>query len=149
MNNIKYKEVNGTFFHEETDNKICEILVNAQATRQRLKFYFGDTATGKSWNEENDTIGTVGRSTGTIKIPLLIKTSRSYGGGAILDHCIVKIKDAKTGAVLYQHENYSGPKVEIIPSDMPEYKYNTIVNGELFGRHKTERSAKRTQSILS
>ena len=31
----------------------------------------------------------------TIKVPLLINNKRSFGGGALLDHCIVKIKEIK------------------------------------------------------
>ena len=67
---------------------------------------YGDTETGQSWRETFDIRGSIGRSTGSIKIPLLIKTSRSLGGGAVLDHCLVKITDANTKKILYIHPNY-------------------------------------------
>ncbi len=140
-NVIKYKKVGGTYYHEETPDAVCRALETALNTRSKIKIYYGDIETGRDWKESNDTIGTVGRSTGDIKIPLLIATSRSMGGGAILDHCILKIKDVRTGHVIYQQDNYKAPKVEIVPSDMDGYSNNVNIDGELFSRHKTLRSA--------
>lgn len=111
---IKYKEINGTFFHVDTPSEVCDILNDAlnSSRRMRLKLYYGDTKTGRDWHEENDTVGYVGRSTGSIKIPLLIHNSRSYGGGSILDHCILKIKNVRTGKILYCAKNYIPPGCE-------------------------------------
>lgn len=141
----KYKVENGTSFHIETADKVCSILSNAIASRhrQRLKLHYGDVATGRDWCEENYTIGYIGRSTGTSKIPLLIHNSKSHGGGAILDHCILKIVDVRTKEVLYQSPNYIAPIVEIKEgSDWPGYTNETWVNGQLYGRHKSLKSAK-------
>ncbi len=139
----KYKLVNNVSFSETTPNEVCNILANAikDSRKQRLKIYYGDVNTGKDWNEEFDTIGYIGLSTGTVKIPLLILRKNSFGGGAILDNCIVKIKDIKTGSTLYQHEKYISPKVEIKDSVDSNYKYETSINDVLHGRHKTLRSA--------
>lgn len=133
---------NGTAYHVETPENILNILERARINGTKLKLYFGDVNTGRDWNEEHDTIGTIGRSTGTVKIPLLITSSRSYGGGAILDHCIVKIKNVKTGETLYQQKEYQKPVFNIVPSDLPEYSHNVNINGSLYSRHKTERGAK-------
>lgn len=138
----------GTAYHTETPDRVCEILENARTAGTRLQIYYGDTQTGRDWNEENDTRGTIGRSGGTVKIPLLIATSRSHGGGAILDHCIVKIR-SNTGNVIYQAPNYKQPQFEIVPSDLPQYTHNVNINGELYSRHKTERSAKLLVKKLS
>jgi hypothetical protein len=137
-----YKTVNGTSFHEETPDKVCQILSDAINTRRRLKLTFGDTETGRSWNEEHDTRGRIGRSTGTNKIPLLIHNTRSIGGGAILDQCIIKIIDTATGQILYRHEMYQEQEFKITPSDMKEYTHNVLINGALYSRHRSERSAK-------
>jgi hypothetical protein len=102
----KYKEFNGMSFGENTPNDVCRILADACENKYRIRVFYGDPETGKSWNDEFDTIGTVGRSTGTIKIPLLIKTKRSNGGGGILDDKILKIVDLSTKSILYQHQNY-------------------------------------------
>jgi hypothetical protein len=100
------KIVNGTSYHENTNDKVIEILEDSRLNRIRLLLDYGDIETGKSWNEQYDILGHVGRSTGKTKIPILIHNSRSTGGGGILDHCIVKISRSKGKKVLYQHPNY-------------------------------------------
>lgn len=102
-------EYNGTFYHEQTDEKVVQVLDRFMHDRDtRLRFCFGDADSGKDWEEDLDIIGYIGRSTGDIKIPILLHSKRSSGGGAILDHCIVKIEYAnkKKGGVLYQHPTY-------------------------------------------
>jgi len=149
-NSTTYKIVDGTAFHIETPTEVVNILKDNLHSNVRLQIYYGDIETGRNWNEEHDTTGTIGRSTGKVKIPLLIKTARSYGGGSILDHCIVKIKNKKTGKVLYQIKNYSPSTFEIVPTDMPDkYSHNVNIDGKLYSRHKTERSAKLLVKKLS
>lgn len=138
----KYILVNNTSFDEGTDEKVISIINDAISTGQRLKFHFGDKVTGRDWLEEYDTTGTIGRSTGNNKIPLLIKTSRSTGGGALLTRCIVKIVDTKTKRVLYTHENYKQPTFEIKPSTIEGYTHSVYANGEIISNHKDEKSAK-------
>lgn len=111
MENIKYKVVNGTSYHENTPEAVINVLERAMRTKERIRIFYGDTETGRDWMEIYDTIGTIGRSCGQNKIPLLIKNSRSYGGGAILDHCIVKITIDKR--VVYQNPKYYLPTMEI------------------------------------
>lgn len=104
----EYKVFNGISFDKSTPDQVCRILANYCGDRsQRVRVFYGDTTTGKDWFECYDTIGYIGRSTGTVKIPLLIATSRSLGGGAILDHCIVKITIDKQ--TVYKHPNYHAP----------------------------------------
>lgn len=143
-----YKVVDGISFDINTNDSICKIIVDAWQRDIKLKIYYGDAKTGKDWNEENDTIGKIGRSAGTNKIPLLLTNYNSTGGGGILDHCIVKIVNFKTKAVLYQHPEYVAPVIDIIPSDMPEYKFNTILNGKLYGQHKSLKSAQICKSKM-
>ncbi len=103
--------VNGTAYHDETPKEIVKILEAARLARwenrgYRLHFHWGDTKTGRDWGDTYHVEGYVGRSTGTSKIPLLIWNSRSYGGPAILDDCIVKIATARGKRVLYEHPAY-------------------------------------------
>lgn len=109
-NVIKYQIKNGTAYHASTPQEIVTILEEArQSSRNvRLSFCFGDTDTGRDWEEVYDTTGYIGRSTGIIKIPLLIETSRSTGGPGLLDHCIVRI-ERKVGHGKY-YEVYRHPK---------------------------------------
>lgn len=110
------KTVNGTSYHDKTPDKVIEVLENARTKRIRIQVDYGYTdlneklsdtrQNGQSWGEVNDITGYVGRSTGSQKIPLLVHNSRSLGGGALLDHCIVKIVTTKNKRVLYQHPTY-------------------------------------------
>ncbi len=105
-NGTMYKVLNGTYYSSKTSDKIIEVLENARIGRVRLRFDYGHD-NGQSWGEVNDVTGYVGRSTGMVKIPLLIHNTRSMGGGSILDHCIVKIaRSNDKSKVLYQHKNY-------------------------------------------
>ena len=96
-----YKEVNGTSYHQETPNEVILILEASRLNKNRLLLDYGDVKTGKSWGESYDIVGHIGRSNGSIKIPLLIHNKRSLGGCGLLDHCIIKISNARGKAVLY------------------------------------------------
>ena len=96
-----------TTYNKDTSKKVIDILENAIDTRKRVRVFYGDTKNGRDWLEEYGTIGRIGRSCGENKIPILIANSRSLGGGALLDDCIVKITIDKT--VVYQHELYNLP----------------------------------------
>jgi len=110
-NEVTYKIINGTAYSIDTPNEVISILENARDNRIRIRVFYGDKITGRDWMEEHDTIGYIGRSTGKIKIPLLIHNRRSYGGGSLLDNCIVKITQNKN--VIYQHKNYNIGDIKI------------------------------------
>lgn len=135
----KYKVFDGTSFDIETPEDVCRILNQYRQSRERLRIFNGSN--GKMWLEENHVIGIIGRSTGTYKIPLLIANSRSMGGGAVLDHCIVRTQDAKTKRVLYKKPGYSLPEFEIVPSqfasDPNTYPYQVFANKEHAASFKT------------
>jgi hypothetical protein len=110
-NIIKYKIVNCTSYHLETPDAVIEIIERAMQSQRKicLRFCFGDTDSGKDWCEENYTIGYIGRSSGNIKVPLLLKSTKSSGGEALLDHCIVKIDKKEPGKIyqeVYRHPKY-------------------------------------------
>ena len=108
----------GFFFNNNTPIKVMEILNDAYRNGKRVRVFYGDRETGEDWCEVYDTIGYVGKSTGIRPIPLLIKTTRSSGGGAILADSIVKITIDKK--VVYQQDNY------FLPLELKDGKlYNT------------------------
>lgn len=149
VNDKEYKLINGTFYDARTPDKVCEILAEYQQNRRRIKMYLGDAITGRDWLEGADKIGMIGRSTGTVKIPLFIANSRSHGGPGLLDHCIVKLVDSSTGRVLYQHATYHRPKVEIREgSTIAGYTHEVYTNGEIYSRHRSQRSAQMLVSKL-
>lgn len=103
----EYQTINGISYHKDTPQELIKILEHIRQNRIRVKFYFGDSNTGRDWGEVNDIKGTIGNSTGTSKIPLLVYSRRSYGGPALSDNCIVKIElTIKPYTVLYQHPKY-------------------------------------------
>ena len=127
----EYQLFNGTAYHVNTPAEVIVILDRAlnQRREYRIRLFYGDTETGRDWLEEYQIIGYVGRSTGSIKIPLLISRRDSTGGPGILDHCIVKITFDKL--TVYQHDNYHLPELEIVEADqwLIDKGYNYTVPG--------------------
>ena len=99
----KYKESKNTelCYKIETPDELCIVIDNLLQNKQRVVIDYGNTTTKESWNEIHDIKGRIGRSTGVIKIPLLVYNSRSYGGGALSDNCILSIKTTNGGRVVY------------------------------------------------
>lgn len=135
-------EYNGFWFSENTHTRVKDIISNNLGRSRRLRFWYGDSNTGESWDEENDVCGYIGRSTGSKKIPLLINNCNSYGGGSILDDCVVKIVDTHSKQVLYQHETFKQGYFTCIGIEV--YK-----NGEIYGRCRTEKSALRLCDFMN
>lgn len=101
----------GTCYNARTPARVREILESyaSQAGRgTRLALHYGDVETGEDWLDEFDMEGYIGRTAGPLVAPILVANARSSGGGAILDHCIVRIRFANraTGGDLYRHPNY-------------------------------------------
>ena len=102
---VRFKQIrepSGTYYHHKTPREVISTLEAAREVRRRVRLYLGDTKTGKNWGEEWGTIGRISRSMGPITVPILLANSRSSGGAAILDACIVGIQ-AMTGRWLYRH----------------------------------------------
>lgn len=89
----KYKIVNGTSYHENTPDSIIEKLEYARINRRRVTLrykkgyedYTGYTKDGLTVHMY------IGRSTGSIKIPLHIASTRSHGGPALSDDLIEEV----------------------------------------------------------
>ncbi|MCX7408681.1 MAG: hypothetical protein NTZ32_11430 [Planctomycetales bacterium] len=128
-----YKIINGTSYDERTPNEVIQVLESARLNHTRLHISLGETAdpnVGFDWLEEFESYGYIGRSMGPIKVPLLIANSRSMGGGAILDHCIVRIRTSSGGRVIYQHPAYHFGTMEIRrktePMTLPDGRVLTV-----------------------
>jgi len=144
----KYKVINGTSYHQETPDQVCSILQRAMDNGERIRVFYGDVETGSVWLEERDIIGYVGRSAGIISVPLLIKTTRSLGGGALLDNCIVRITKGLTD--VYRHPNYIEPRLDIEPSFNPVTgnRWHVSNNGELVATFESELKAKNYRNFM-
>ena len=122
----------------KTNSGIVVLLKKLTESKQRIRIVYGNTTTGEDWLQEYDVIGSIGKSTGTNQIPLLLSNSRSTGGGAILEDCILKIVDVKSKKVLYQHDKYLAPKFDIVPSIVG---YSVAVDGNVQANFKTIKQA--------
>jgi hypothetical protein len=109
---ITYKIVNRTTYHNDTPNEVVKILEEARQSNHNilLRFCYGDKEIGRDWGEKHDTCGYIGRSTGEIKIPLLISIQNGLDGPGILDNCIIKIErkhlNEKKYTEVYRHPRY-------------------------------------------
>ena len=85
----EYTVVNGTFYRKVVPYDLIQVL---EDIRQRRQFVYVTYCYGMT----TETVRcTVGRSTGEIKIPLEIRSKRSYGGGGMFDDCIIEIRELK------------------------------------------------------
>lgn len=130
-----YQVINGTSYDARTPEEVIRVLEAARLNRTRLHISLGETDNergkiGRDWLEEFETHGYVGRSMGPVKVPLLLSNSRSICGGAILDFCIVRIRTAAGGRVLYQHPAYHHGSLEVrrktTPVELPDGRMLTV-----------------------
>ena len=98
-----------TTFDKRTPQGVRDELERARLShpRQRVRIFLGNPD-GTEWAEEYGVTGFVGRSTGTVKIPLLLHTRLSHGGPGILDRCIVRL--LVDGREVYRHPTYKPVK---------------------------------------
>ena len=129
-------------FSNSTNDKVKQVLTSCYNRKNRIRIVYGDVNTGKSYLDEYEILGYVGKSTGVKQIPLLINNSRSFGGGSILTGSILKIVDTQTKQVLFEHENYVIPVLTKEISSHNDYLYDVIYNGEsVVARFKTAKQA--------
>jgi hypothetical protein len=151
---------NGTYYDARTPIAVIKILEAARVSGWRLRLHYGNPETGKDSLDEWGLTGTIGRSMGPIRIPLMIASSRSHGGPGLLESSIVKIRRT-TGGLLYQHPNYHvGGEVtlraitaeDVMPEDRVGhgksllemgYTHGVYIGGENQARFKSEASARR------
>jgi len=113
-----------THFDDNTPERVKQILESELHSHNRIRLFYGDKETGRDWNEEYQTMGYISRSGGSKPIMILVNNVCSYGGGAILTDCIVKI--TKNGRTLYQHPNYSCAK-HVVGNPVNDLNINELV----------------------
>lgn len=104
--------ISETWFSADTPMAVRQVLDDARKSERRVRIFCGDID-GRSWLEEFETVGRIGRSTGLMKIPLLIASSRSRGGGHVLDSHIVRIQDVATKRDLYRLPAFHVPLMRL------------------------------------
>lgn len=143
-----YIEYKGLYFHPYTTQGVMEKVAYYYESGKRLRVFFGDYKTGKDYGETYDIIGTLGRSTGRIKIPLLIKRSNSSGGGPLSTYMIVRILDVETMKDVYLHPTYTLPTIET--KVHPGYKNITevFINGQKVTEFQREEQVKKFTDFI-
>jgi len=127
-NDKEYLVFGDTWFDKDTDLAIATILDYYMHKDVRLRFWYGYTtaehrqymienypgdhtfpAVGMAWDEDWQVSGTVGRTAGPVKSPILLAGPNSHCGGLISTDSIVKIVRRRTGKIqtLYQHPQFS------------------------------------------
>lgn len=101
-----------TYFDPGTDPKAARALESCRREGRKVRLVLGDTATGRCWLNEHDMVGRIGRSTGTMKVPLLVELGED-GGVAILTDCLLRLIDWKSGRDLYRNPAYRVPGLAI------------------------------------
>lgn len=151
MSNHKYIQYAGLFFHPRTSTTVQKALAIAFEGRQTVRLWYGDTVTGRAWAEEHDVLGKIGRSTGSVNVPLMVEAGES-GGPQLLDHCIVRIDIVARGKgasrTAYAHPSFHTGDWEVIPSDQPEYAANVLNDGVLHARFKKPETAQRYVAFM-
>lgn len=144
---IQYRVINGTAYHFETP---YELVIQLEALQARgwgteVRIWQGDPETGIPWPEEYDVVGRIGRSTGSLKIPLLVPRG-DYGGPGLLDHCIVRMVRVYDNRLLYQHPKFQMPTFKLMPprpENAPQgYVAGVAINGQLHAQFRDGTTAR-------
>ena len=132
------KIVNGIEFNAGTPDKVVREILYYMGTKQRIRVFYGDPKTGKDWGENYDTIGYVSKSTGPVKVPLLVNNTRSRGGSAILTGNVLRITVDKRN--VYVHPRY---KCNVVVKDKDVY-----LNGDLTWTCESHEKAEKAAAFL-
>ncbi|HXJ61839.1 MAG TPA: hypothetical protein VNU68_34800 [Verrucomicrobiae bacterium] len=149
---VKFRDVlspGGTYYRDTTPKAVVHHLELARQNGYQIRLWLGDAKTGRDWLEEWDVVGKVGRSMGPIKSPLLLRTSRSIGGGIISTDCIVRL--FVNGREVYRHPKYKLPSFALVFEDKhKDVPWAVFVNGqkEPHARFKTQAKAQRWAAFM-
>lgn len=166
-NTIYYVEKDGLYFevgifigrenklktYDNVNEALMSLIVRAWKYKFRIRVFYGDNKTGRSWNEEYDVMGIVGRSTGNIKIPILLRRKDSYGGGALLLSSVIRIDDIEEKKTLWKLPNFHVEKMTIEKRAFECYPFavmQTQDNGAIsnIANFKTEAQAQRYKEFM-
>lgn len=142
----------GTAFSAGTPVAAALALDALRRSTTQVRIFLGDQQTGEAWPEEHDVLGTIGRSMGPCKVPLLVPKN-AHGGAALTTASIVGIM-AKTGW-RWRHPTLSFGAWEVISAPFASedgqriYKAETRHNGALHGRHATLLAARRHMAFMT
>jgi hypothetical protein len=145
------REPSGTYYRDTTPRPVIDALEDAARSGERVRLFYGDPATGRPWLGEHDVAGTVSRSMGPIKVPILLASARSHGGGAILtDHVVAVVTSG--GRIRCAHRNFLPPVAKVEPCNTPgrpDLRFRVLLDGGEQARFTTEPKARRWADFMT
>lgn len=129
-------------FQDNTPAPVMRAIERLHETGARVRIIYGDRDTGESWNEFHDITGMIGRSTGRIKIPLMVANRRSLGGQGIFSASIIYLQIIG-GPVLYKHDRFDSA------NDWRQDVQDVYHNGQLIAHCETAARAAKTRDFLA
>ncbi len=135
------------WFTPRTADEVKRILCELCGTEKRIRLFLGEPTTGEVWPEEYDVIGRIGCSMGPVKVPLLLRTSRSIVGGAILTHCVLGI-DRAPGRPWYRHSRMTLGAWTVQPSKDKRVPWAVLKNGKAQAQFRTQAQAERYRLFI-
>ena len=117
-----------TYFDPHTDPSVRRVLETCRLARTPVRLILGNPRTGQSWLEEHDVVGTIGRSTGWLKVPLLVPQGEA-SGSAIQTANVLGIVDWTSGKMLYRHPSYLVPDLLIQQTDDRRLPWRVLYQG--------------------
>jgi hypothetical protein len=124
-----------TYFDPGTDPKVAAVLERCRRGGTQVRLMLGDTGTGESWLDEYDVVGHIGRSTGLLKVPLLVEPGED-GGPAILTACVLAVVEWHTGRFFYRHPALQLPELSIAPSTERGYAWDVLRDTNVIARFR-------------
>lgn len=88
-----FKVVDGTSYCSDTPDSLVQALERARLSRTRIRV---------TYSEGNSHSGYVGRTTGQVKVPILVHNSRSLGGTLITECCVLEVRTSRGKALLWK-----------------------------------------------
>ena len=152
-NNVEYKVCEGLFFKSCTSDQLVNIITYLYLTKDKVRLYYGNNETGEVSLDEYDLYGTIGKSTGIIKVPLLIPKINSISGSAISTSLIVGIARTKDKKFVYKANNFKLPVLKLSKSSVEGFTHEvSVLKGnsyEVTARFRSLKSAERYMKLFS
>lgn len=129
---------NQTFFEFGTDPTVKKVIENLMHKDEMIRLMVGDPETGVDSCSEFEVVGFVGRSCGSMKVPLISEPGENFGG-PISTSRVLRILRVRDGKELYRHPKYQTPNVSVKPEIYEKdrsYTWAGFHNGELVARFK-------------
>ncbi len=143
---IHYRRLaSGTCYHADTPELVVEVLETVRKNQRKVRLFYGDTQTGQSWFDEHDVVGRIGRSTGSIKVPLLIEPGE-IGGPALLDQCLIRIDTPRK--VLYQHDQFRVGDFALVRGKLKRLPWEVLIDQAVHARFREKREAQRYMDFM-